>query len=192
MRRRTFTQMMTACAACACVADLDAATVPRAAGPFEMILPDGTKHNLGKHLGKVVCIEFLFTTCPHCQDTSRVLSRLHQEYGPRGFQPLGVAFNEGAMMLVPEFVRNFGVTYPLGVASRDNVLGFLQYPAMARLMVPQVAFIDRKGNVRVQSTNGNDELLHSEGNLRKTIEELLKEGGPAAAPKAAPKAAAKK
>lgn len=181
MRRRTFAQVMGAGAVCACAASLQAATLPRTAAPIDIILPDGSKLNLTKFAGKVVCVEFLFTTCPHCQDTSRVLSKLHREFGPKGFQPVGVAFNEGAMMLVPEFVRNFQVSYPVGVASRDNVLNFLQYPAMARLMVPQVAFIDRKGNIRVQSTNGNEEHLHAEANLRKTIEDLLKEGGPTAA-----------
>ncbi|MCS7026789.1 MAG: TlpA family protein disulfide reductase [Bryobacteraceae bacterium] len=195
MRRRLFAQMVAACAAGASLRRLQAATLPRPAGSFEFVLPDGTKQNLTDYLGKVVCIEFLFTTCPHCQEASRLLSRLHKEYGPRGFQPLGVAFNEGAMMLVPEFVRNFGVTYPVGVASRERVLSFLQYPPMARIMVPQVAFLDRKGNVRVQSSNGNDEHLHSEANLRKTIEELLKENPPASArpaTKAQPRASAKK
>jgi thiol-disulfide isomerase/thioredoxin len=185
MQRRTFTQVLSAGVICACAESLDAATLPRAAAPIDIVLPDGSKLNLSKYLGKVVCVEFLFTTCPHCQDTARVMSKLHREYGPRGFQPIGVAFNEGAMMLVPDFVRNFQVSYPVGVASRDSVLNFLQYPAMARLMVPQVAFIDRKGTVRVQSTNGNEEHLHSEENLRKTIEELLKEGAPAAAAKPA-------
>lgn len=186
MNRRNFL----ATTMCACAASLEAGTLPRAAAPLEIVQPDGSKFGLSKYAGKVVCVEFLFTTCPHCQETSKILTRLHKEYGPRGFQPIGVAFNEGAMMLVPEFVRQFGASYPVGVASRDSVLSFLEYSQMTRLMVPQVAFLDRKGTVRLQSSNSGEEVMHSEANLRKHIEELLKEPTTAAKTpaKAAPKA----
>lgn len=147
-------------------------------------MPDGSRLQLSKFKGKVCVVEFLFTTCPHCQQTSMVLSRLQQEYGPKGFQAIGVAFNEGAMMLVPGFVREFRVNYPVGVASREAVIGWLGYPSVARLMVPQVAFIDRSGRIRLQSSISGNENLHDERTMRAQIERLLAEsptGGVSAA-----------
>ncbi len=150
---------------------------PRPAGNLAITLGDGSRLALSKYLGKVCVVEFLFTTCPHCQQTSMALSRINNDLGARGFQPLGVAFNEGAMMLVPQFVREFQVNYPVGVATRDQVIEFLEHSTMARLMVPQVVIIDRKGVIRHQSSLSDDEHLHEERNLRKLVEELLNEGG---------------
>jgi peroxiredoxin len=151
---------------------------PRPAGNLAITLPDGTRLSLSKYLGKVCVVEFLFTSCPHCQQTSMALSRLNSDLGSRGFQPLGVAFNEGAMMLVPQFVREFQINYPVGVAARDHVIQFLEYSAVARLMVPQVAIIDRKGIIRHQSSLSNNEHLHEEKTMRKLVEDLLNEKEP--------------
>ncbi|MBI3679522.1 MAG: TlpA family protein disulfide reductase [Acidobacteria bacterium] len=152
-----------------------AQTTPRPAPKLEITLPDGVKLSLSRFAGKVCVVEFLFTTCPHCQQTSMALSRLNKELGPKGFQPVGVAFNEGAMMLAPEFVRTYNVNYPLGVASRDTVIQFLGVSSVARLMVPQVVFIDRKGVIRAQSSVSGTENLHDEHIMRQQIEQLLSE-----------------
>lgn len=149
--------------------------LPRRAMPLEVALPDGAKLNTSKFAGKVCVVEFLFTTCSHCQEASRHISMLNREYGPRGFQPIGAAFNEGAMMLVPAFIKDFNVNYPVGVVSREKVLEYLALSPVTRLTVPLVAFLDRKGNVRYQSNPAGPEVLHSEQRMRQIIEELLKE-----------------
>lgn len=149
--------------------------LPRKAMPLEIVMPDGTKLSTSKYAGKVCAVEFLFTTCSHCQEASRHLSALNREFGPKGFQPIGAAFNEGAMMLVPAFVKDYNVNYPVGVVSREKVLEYLSYSTMIRLTVPLVAFIDRKGNLRYQSNPMGTEVLHSEQRMRQIVEELLKE-----------------
>jgi peroxiredoxin len=154
--------------------------LPRKAMPLDIILPDGTKLNTSRYLGKVCVVEFLFTTCSHCQEASRHLSALNREFGPRGLQPIGAAFNEGAMMLVPAFVKENNVNYPVGVVSRDKVLEYMSFSAMMRLTVPMVAFIDRRGNIRYQSNPVGQEALHSEPRMRQIIEELIKEPAGAA------------
>lgn len=149
--------------------------LPRKAMPLEIAMPDGTKLNTSRYAGKVCVVEFLFTTCSHCQDASRHLSALNREFGPRGLQPVGAAFNEGAMMLVPAFVKDYNVNYPVGVVSREKVLEYLSFSTMVRLSVPLVAFIDRNGNVRYQSNPTSAEALHSEQRMRQIVEELIKE-----------------
>ena len=138
-------------------------STPRHAPEFVLNLPDGTTKLLSSYRGKVVCIEFLYTTCPHCQHASQVFSKLYTEYGSKGFQPLGVAWNEMSKMLVPDFVKSFGVNYPVGFADRDKVLDFLGFSPMMRTVVPQIVWIDRKGMIRSQTQpSEGDEKLRQE------------------------------
>lgn len=68
--------------------------VPLPAPELSIKLLDGRQVLLSAHGGKVVAVEFLYTTCVHCQRASQVIGKLQQEYGSRGFQALGVAFND--------------------------------------------------------------------------------------------------
>src|SRR6476661_9027091 len=71
-----------------------AAPVPRPSKEFTVAVPGGKQILLSSLKGKVAVIQFLFTWCPHCQAFSKILTQLNTEYGPRGFQALGVAFND--------------------------------------------------------------------------------------------------
>jgi peroxiredoxin len=152
-----------------------AAEVPRKAPELAIQLVNGQQLLLSQYRGKVVLIEFLHTTCPHCQHDSTIIERLYKEYGPRGFQPLGVAFNDNAAMLVPDFIRQLGLTYPVGLAPRDTVTDYLQHPYTEILYVPQMIFVDRKGIIRAQHGGMDDFLKDLETNMRSEIETLLKE-----------------
>jgi hypothetical protein len=133
----------------------------------------------------VVCLEFLFTTCPHCQHSAQLLTQFQNEFGSKGFQALGIAFNPMARMLVPDFVRDYKVSFPVGYTeNRDIVNAFLQNPPDNALHVPQLVFIDRKGMIRKQSLPRGDSETANPANMRKMIEQLLAEP---AASKASPK-----
>src|SRR3982751_6289400 len=156
------------------------AEIPRKAPELAIQLPDGSQKLLSSFRGKVVVLEFVFTTCPHCQHSCQLLSQLQKEYGPKGFQPLAVAWNDMAKMLVPDFVKENHVTFPVGYADRNLVNTYLQNPPEEALSVPQIVFIDRKGMIRMQSLPRNDASTGSEANIRGMIEKLLAEkAGPA-------------
>jgi thiol-disulfide isomerase/thioredoxin len=163
-----------------------AADVPRPAPEFAFQLPGGQQVLLSEYRGKVVLLEMLYTTCPHCQHSAQMLSRFSKEYGPRGFQPLGVAFNDMASLLLPDFIKQAQASFPIGYSPRDPVLAFLQHPAILRFVVPQMVLVDRKGMIRGQTTAEGDEAFYEEKSLRGKIEALLKEPA-ATARKAAPK-----
>jgi len=158
------------------------AQIPRKAPELAIQLPDGTQKLLSSYRGKVVVLEFIFTTCPHCQHSCQLLSQLQKEYGPRGFQPLAVAWNDMSKMLVPDFVKEFHVTFPVGYADRNTVNTYLQNPPDEALHVPQIVFIDRKGMIRMQSLPRNDGATGAEANVRGMIEKLLAEKAAPAAP----------
>lgn len=147
-------------------------------------LPEGKTLHLNSLKGKVVVVECLFTTCPHCQDTSRIFTNLQKEFGARGFQPVGVAFNDDVFAanttpatVVGDFVKVFNVGYPVGWTDRSKILEFLGIGAFDRLSVPQMIWIDRKGMVRAktQPAGVTDGEARKEPYFRQMIETLTKE-----------------
>ena len=165
-----------------------AGEVSRPAPEFAIRLVNGQQLLLSQFRGKIVALEFLNTTCPHCQDCSAIMNKLYKEYGPRGFQPLGVAFNDMATLLVPDYVSQLQLTFPVGVAPREAVMTFLEHPPIQIMYVPQLVFVDRKGIIRAYYPGGDDffKAPNEESNMRADIEKLLKEA--AAKPKTAAKA----
>lgn len=151
------------------------AEVPRPAPELVIRQVNGKQLLLSQYRGKVVALEFLQTTCPHCQTCSALLNKMYKEYGPRGFQPVGIAFNDMATMLVPDYVNQLGLKFPVGVGSRDEVMSYLQHPMAEMMYVPQLLFIDRKGVIRAQYPGGSDFFKNEEPNMRKEIERLLNE-----------------
>jgi peroxiredoxin len=160
------------------------ADLPRPAPELTIKLPGGSNLQLSQYRGKVVALEFLLTTCPHCQRSSKALNKLQQEYAARGFQVLGVAINPMSNMLVPDYVKQFQLTFPVGYDVPETANNFLQIPVMYRMLMPQVAFIDRNGTIRAQYSGDDPFFQNEDANMRAKIEELLKESP--AAKQAAP------
>jgi peroxiredoxin len=164
-------------------------SVPRPAPEFVVTMPGGRQALLSQFKGKVVALEFLFTTCPHCQHEASLISQLNGELGPKGFQPVGVAINTMDIPTVAAFVQQTGANFPVGVSDKNAALDFMGISIMERWVVPQLVLVDRKGVVRYQTPPLGAEEVQNPAWLREKIEELLKE--PAAAthrPAAAKKA----
>jgi thiol-disulfide isomerase/thioredoxin len=142
---------------------------------FVVKFVDGNQMLLSSLKGKVVALLFVHTTCPHCQRTSQVFTRLTQEYGQRGFQAVDVAFNTMANVYVKDFVKDYGIGYPVGFSPPEDVLNYLGFSIMERYVVPQIVWIDRQGNIRSQTPPMGDEKLLQESYWRNMIETLLKE-----------------
>ena len=159
-----------------------ATELPRPSPDFTIKTLDGKPLSVSQYKGKVVALAFILTYCPHCQKTVGYLSTLQNEYGPRGFQVLASAIEDMAAMALPDFIKRFHPPFPVGYNERDPVLGYLQHPAMFKLMMPQLVFIDRQGIIRAQFS-GDDKFFSDdqEKNLREQVESLLKES--ASAPK---------
>lgn len=160
---------------------LRAAEIPRPAPEFAIRMSDGSQLLLSQFKGKVVVMVFMYTTCPHCQRTTQVLSPLQTEFAARGLQILGVAFNPNADQLVPNFISQFHPAFPVGSSTREPVMEYTQQSPMQPGYVPQVVFIDRKRVIREQ-VNGDDPFFNQqEKNFRERIEALLAE--PVSTPK---------
>lgn len=158
------------------------AEVPRQAGELTWTGHDGTAGSLAKHKGKIVVLEIMSTTCPHCQDTAENLTKLAPEFAPKGVQFQGVAVNDDADAAA--FVKQFRVNFPVGKGNRDQALHFLQQSVMRPFYFPGLVFIDRNGVVKGQYT-GSDAFTQNNQlqNIRKEIEKML---GSSAAPSKSP------
>lgn len=148
-------------------------TMPRKAPEFTIVDPSGKQVLLSSYKGKVVALAFIFTTCPHCQAECGVLTKLQGELGDKGFQPLAVAFNDNAGMLVNEFVKTFRPSFPVGYSARQTVMNYLGLSDIERWVVPQMVLIDRKGMIVAQSAPSGTEELQEEKSLRSKITDLL-------------------
>lgn len=178
---------------------IPALTVPAAAAPpvprktpeFTITDPSGKQVLISSYKGKVLVLPFMFTTCPHCQAYARVLTKIQNDYASKGVQVLGTVFNDANGAMAQQFVKEFGVGFPVGYATRDSVISYLGISVMERWVVPQVVVIDRKGNIVAQSnpTQGSPEL-QEEPSLRAFLDKLLKES--ATTSTAAPKKAVAK
>ncbi len=156
------------------------AQVPRKSPDLMIVEPAGKQTRLSSLRGKVVLVEFFLTNCPRCQRVEGTIAKLYKELGSRGFQAIGIAFDQGINgPIVTELVQRLGITYPVGYASSDKVDSYLGRQPMERFRVPQVVVIDRKGVIRAQSRPTDEKNLEDENYLRNMIDSLLKERAPA-------------
>ena len=126
------------------------APLPRKAPEFVIQMPDGTQKLLSSYRGKVVAMAFMFTTCPHCQNTAKLLSLIQTEYAAKGVQVLGVTFDQDAAQRVLQFDKGLGLNFPTGYSKPAPVLEFLGIPPTNPYFVPGLVFIDKAGNIRSQ------------------------------------------
>lgn len=155
---------------------LAAAPVPRPAPALSFVDAAGGQVQLASFTGKVVVVELLLIRCPHCWRVAQLLGKLHHELGPRGFQPISIAFdNEARGPLVKDFASNAGIAYTTGFTTAEQVDRFLGRGETDRFQVPQLVVIDRKGVIRAQSLPTGETKLEDEASLRALLDGLLKE-----------------
>lgn len=154
--------------------------VIRPAPDLTFKLPGGEQKKLADYRGKVVALEFILTTCSHCQAASRVLSKLSDELGPKGFQAIAVAINTSDEAAIKQFVATQQATFPVGWINFGpigaNAQAMMQYMGMSpndRPLMPQQLLIDRAGNVRYQTPPQSDHEAVTEPLLRTRVLELL-------------------
>jgi len=145
----------------------------RKAPEVAFTVPGKGQELLSQYRGKVIALEFIFTTCPHCQAASHIMSRFQNELGSRGFQAIDIAFNDNADLLVGDFIKEQQTTFPVGWTTRDQVLAFLGISAVDRFVVPQLVLIDREGMIHYQTPPLGDEESYKEGVIRSRVEALL-------------------
>ncbi len=147
---------------------------------MSIILNSGEHLLLSRFRGKVVVLEFLLTTCPHCATCSAIMQKLYGEIGDK-FQPLGTAINPNSMtearMLVPAYISYVGLKFPVGYTPREQAYAWLEAQnTSGPQYFPQVVFIDKRGIIRYYFPGGDEFYRNEEANMRRLILELAGQG----------------
>ncbi|HEX5227008.1 MAG TPA: TlpA disulfide reductase family protein [Bryobacteraceae bacterium] len=151
------------------------ATIPRPSPDFAVKMPDGKVMHVSDYRGKVLCLAFILTTCPHCQNTTKILEGIYPELAPKGFVVVEAVVNDNPN--IPEFVSQFKVPWPVGSAGVLPAVDYIQWPHTKVPMVPFLVFIDRQGTIRAQYTGVDESFFENqqEQHIRDEVNKLLKE-----------------
>jgi thiol-disulfide isomerase/thioredoxin len=159
-------------------------TAPRKAPELAFTIPGQGERLLSQYRGKVVVLDFILTTCPHCQAAAHTLTGFQQKYGNQGFQALQIAINgtdenrtpDQANDLISTFARGYQVNFPVGWVQREAMPAFMGFSLVDRTVVPQVVLIDRKGFIHYQTPPTGESDLRQPEVLQQRVEELLSGG----------------
>lgn len=159
-----------------------AAQIPRQSPDFQIQLANGKQLKVSDYRGKVLCLAFILTTCPHCQHTTQLLEQMYPSLAPKGLAVVEAALNDNPD--IASFVSQYKVPWPVGTAGVLAALDYMQWPKDKRPLVPFLVFIDRQGVIRAQYTGADEAFFdnNQEQHMRDEIEKLLNEGGNKAKP----------
>jgi len=150
------------------------ASTPRPAADLPISGANGKPFKLSQYRGKVMVVALISTTCVHCIGSLQLLSKFQKEFGPQGFQALGVAADDNAATGVVGLTR-MQLGFPLGYLDQTNTTQLFDFNRDDHPFVPIYMFVDRKGTVRFQYAGKDDFFNKEEKNTRILVESLLKE-----------------
>ncbi|HJX82899.1 MAG TPA: cytochrome c biogenesis protein CcdA, partial [Candidatus Angelobacter sp.] len=130
---------------------------------------NGKTMKLSELKGKAVLVNFWATYCEPCKAEMPWIAELQKQYGPQGFQVVGVDMDpEVGDQTISSFAQRMGVNYPilLGTANTQELYG-------GDRGLPVNFFIDRSGTV-VDSELGGLSKNELEQNIRKALGESTK------------------
>ena len=116
--------------------------LPRPTEPRDFSVPtlDGGRVRLADFRGKAVLLNFWATWCPPCVTELPALERLHQRHLAQGFSVLAVSLDTVGVAAVAAFVRERGLTFPVGLDPAWDVARAYGVRAL-----PTTALLDRQG-----------------------------------------------
>ena len=113
-------------------------------------LPDlhGQQHDLQDYRGKVVLIDIIQTTCPHCQQLADVLGKVEAKYGDK-VAVLSITIPPDNQNAVAHFVAGHSIAYPVLFDCGQVSASYLKAtPQNPKVNVPHVFLIDGQGTIR--------------------------------------------
>lgn len=130
-----------------------------------MQMLDGSYTTLEQLRGKVVLVNFWATWCPPCRFEMPGFQKVYDAQKAKGFTIIGLSADEGSREHVVGFLKQRGITYPVGMATDNTLTAFGGVNAF-----PTSFLIDRKGRIRYRVSG-----IFAEVALREAVERLLAE-----------------
>ena len=127
-----------------CALALSAADPVRRAPGFCLIDTTGQWQDLADYRGKVIVLEFMQTTCPHCAAFVPTLTGLRQKYGDK-VAVLSVALSPDTPQAMSQFVAGHKLSYPLMLDMGQVAVSYVRSGSIG---FPNVYLIDGNGMIR--------------------------------------------
>src|SRR5260370_2199344 len=109
---------------------------------FDLPTLDGKDLKLSGLRGKAVLLNFWATYCGPCKIEMPWFVELQKEYGPQGFQIVGVAMDDASLEDIAKFAKDMCVNYPI-LLSKQSV--GQSYAGLS--LLPTTFFVDRDGRL---------------------------------------------
>lgn len=176
MTRRSSLLLSAALPALTFSSELEAAETPRPAQSLSFTALDGRKVSLEQLRGSCVMMFFFSTDCGHCQKAATEIAPVYSRLRSQGFEILGLALNPTAKDNLPNFVKSYGVEFPVSLTTQAQFRKFAGMSVMARFYYPYLMFVDRNGVIQAEH-QGADRAYFADlpNNLMKTLSPLLAE-----------------
>lgn len=149
-------------------------------------LPDarGKFIDILDYRGKVLLLDIMQTTCPHCQTLSKTLDRVKARYGEK-VAILAIVNPPDDLKKVSEYVARHKVSYPVLFDFGTTAANYMQVtPQRSQINLPHLFVIDRNGTIVEDYgwSEANKPLLEGNG-LFAVLDRLLSGAAkPAASP----------
>lgn len=130
---------------------------------------DGKQFTLAGLRGQVVVLDFFAVWCAHSRQHVPTLARFGDEERERGLQIIGLAVqdSESTSERIAQFIKEFNLTYPVGVVQDQVFTGFVESRDVS---VPQTLVYGRDGRLVAHFT-GHDSKVDAD--LTATIKREL-------------------
>lgn len=148
---------------------------PRPLADVPISTPNGKPIDLKQYRGKVVLMAVISQGCQPCLNSIPMLNRAQKDLGPQGFQIVAAVGDPNSQYNLQAFQARYRPAFPIGYLIPAQILKLGGYdPREKHVNVPIFIFIDRKGVVQFQVSGESPFFKDEEGQLRGTVNALLK------------------
>jgi len=105
-------------------------------------------HDPQDYRGKILLVDFMLTTCPHCQQLSAILEEVAKKYQGR-VQVLSIVIPPDNQATVRKYIAEKQITNPILFDCGQVTASYLKAtPQKSRIEVPHLFIIDEQGMIR--------------------------------------------
>jgi thiol-disulfide isomerase/thioredoxin len=101
----------------------------------------GQEWSLKANRGTILLVNFWATWCGPCRHETPELVEVANRYRGRGFEVVGVTLDEDPDAVVPAFVKEFTISYPILVPGENSAL------AAGIESIPTSVLVDKQGRI---------------------------------------------
>lgn len=116
---------------------------PARAPGFCLADTSGQWRDLADYRGKIVLVEFMQTSCPHCGAFSGVLAGIQKKYGGK-VQPISIAIAPDTPQNMLQFMNEHKLTWPLVLDQGQVAASYVRMPS---INFPSVYLVDGNGMI---------------------------------------------